>query len=366
MHRHPLWHKITAILDNGTTFPLRPIDENDRRKDIISAMEYENHKSILRNKASFTQETIDEIKQGWALPLPPNFALHLKDAEVAPHGLVLQNTITEHGEIVEKDRITHDQSYPGSSSKESINSRVIEEELTPCMFGHMHLRCIHCIIGCRQRHPSTNIFITKIDWKSAYRRQHLNGSTATKSLTQVLINGITFLIMALRLTFGGKPNPSEWSCLSESTTDLANDILSCKEWDPIKLKSPIQDMMPKPLVLPSNIPHTTAKTSIVNIPAEDQGKCDVYIDDTVAIGPDLPGNRPRLAATIPLAIHLLSRPIILKEHVLRKPPISIIKLRAEGRLEETKTLLGWLYDTRRLRISLPSKKLKHGPNNCGT
>ena len=117
-------------------------------------------------------------------------------------------------------------------------------------------------------------------------------------------------------------------------------------------------MMPKPLVLPSNIPHATAKTTIVNIPAEDQGKCDVYIDDTVAIGPDLPGNRPRLAATIPLAIHLLSRPIILKEHVLRKPPISIIKLRAEGRLEETKTLMGWLYDTRRLRISIPSNKFK--------
>ena len=158
--------------------------------------------------------------------------------------------------------------------------------------------------------------------------------------------------------FGGKPNSSKWSCQSKSTMDFINDILSCKEWDANKSKSPIKDMIPKPLVLPSKILHATAKTTIVNIPAEDQGKFVVYIDDTVAIGPDLPENRPRLAATIPLAIHLLSRPIILKEYVLRKPPISIIKLRAEGRLEETKTLLGWLYDTRRLRISLPSNKFK--------
>ena len=362
MRRHPLWIKIEIILNNGTTFPLRPINENDRRADIVSAMKYGNHKSVLRNQVSFTQQTVDEIEQGWALPLPPKFAFTLQDAEVAPHGLVLQNTITEHGEIVEKDRITHDQSYPGSSSKESINSRVIEDELTPCMFGHMHLRCIHYIVGCRQRHPSTNILISKIDWKSAYRRQHLNGSTATKSLTQVIINGITFLIMALRLTFGGKPNPSEWSCLSEATTDLANDILSCQEWDPDKLKAPIQDMMPKPSSLPSDIPHATAKQTIVNIPAEDQGKCDVYIDDTVAMGPDIPGNKPRLAAAVPLAIHLLSRPIISSEDIPRKPPISIIKLRAEGRLEETKTLLGWFYDTRRLRISLPSNKFKAWSN----
>ena len=114
--------------------------------------------------------------------------------------------------------------------------------------------------------------------------------------------------------------------------------------------------MPPPSLLPTNIHHAAAKQTIVDIPPEDQGKCDVYIDDTVSIGPDLPGNRARLAAAIPLSIHLLSRPIEKEEHVIRNPPISTIKLQAEGRLEEQKLLLGWLYDTRRLRISLPSNK----------
>ena len=58
-----------------------------------------------------------EIEHGWSLPLPPNFALELKGAEIAPHGMVKQNTITELGEIVEKERVTHDQSYPGQYLK---------------------------------------------------------------------------------------------------------------------------------------------------------------------------------------------------------------------------------------------------------
>ena len=74
------------------------------------------------------------------------------------------------------------------------------------------------------------------------------------------------------------------------------------------------------------------------------------------MGPDLPRNRPRLAAAIPLPVHLLSRPITKEEYIVRKPPISIIKLQAEGRLEASKLLLGWLYDTRRLCVYLLANK----------
>ena len=358
MHRHPLWRKVSTILSKGSDYPLRPISETDRKGDLTAAMKYGNHKSIQQNQDEFETHMRNEIKQGWSLPLPPNFAFHLPDAEVAPHDLVSQYTITTHGEIVEKERVTHNQSFPGASSHESINSRVIDESLIPCMFGHMHLRCIHYIVGCRLRHPKTKIFISKVDWKSAYRRQHYNGRTATKSLTQVIINGMTFLLMALRLTFGGKPCPSEWSSISESVTDVANDILMCSEWNPAELHAPDQPTFPPPQLLPNNTPFATAKSTIVAIPKEDQGKCDVYIDDMVTIGPDLPGNLQRLAAAVPLSIHIFFRPLDKVEHLLRNLAISASKLQAEGRLEETKTLLGWLYNTRQLSISLPTNKFK--------
>ena len=308
MNHHPLWSKTESLIVRGTKYPLTPIPDSVRKKDVAAAMTYGNHKST-KNSDTLSKSMSTEIEHGFALPLPPNFAYHLPDAEVAPHGIVQQGTINERGEIIEKNRVTHDQSYPGSYSNESVNSRVIDEDLAPCLYGHMNQRCIHYIIGCRQRHPSTRILISKIDWETAYRRQHLNSATAVKSLTQVIINGITILLMALRLTFGGKPCPSDWGCISEPVADLATDILHCPDWDPTKLHSPIQIKFPRPSLLPDSTPFSVARDTIVDIPAEDSGKCDVYIDDTIAIGLDLPGNAARLEAAIPLAIQLTIYPM---------------------------------------------------------
>ena len=48
-------------------------------------------------------------------------------------------------------------------------------------------------------------------------------------------------IISLRLTFGGKPCPSEWCTLLEMVTDLANALLSEPNWDPDSLYSPLSD-----------------------------------------------------------------------------------------------------------------------------
>lgn len=359
---HPLWPKTKSIMETGTIFPLRPINDQLREQDLRHNLAYKNHKSAGQS-SSLAKHMSEEIKHGWSLPLPPEFAKDIKDAEVAPHGMVQQNTITALGEIVEKERVTHDQSFPGHFSHESINSRTIEEDLAPCLFGHMCKRVIHYIVGCRQRHPSTKIWISKIDWKSAYRRQHLNHKTAVKSLTQVFVNGVWILLMALRLTFGGKPCPSEFGCISEPVTDLATDILNCEDWDPSILHAPDQDSFPPPSSLNDDTPFAPAKQTIVSIPREDKGTCDVYLDDMVAAGPDLPGNARRLEAAIPLSIHTICRPIMKSEPIPRKAIISANKLKAEGALEETKLLLGWLLDTRRLQISLPNDKFKAWSDN---
>ena len=126
-----------------------------------------NHKST-DNSSAFTTNMQTEIKHGWSLPLPPPFARELAAVKIAPHGIVLQHIINELGEIIDKERVAHDQSYPGAISGGLVNSRVIEEDLAPCLFGHMSRRCIHYIIGCRQCHPTTRIWMSKIDWKSAY------------------------------------------------------------------------------------------------------------------------------------------------------------------------------------------------------
>ena len=83
----------------------------------------------------------------------------------------------------------------------------------------------------------------------------------------------------------------------------------------------------------------------------------IYIDDTVAIGPDFPGIIPRLSACILISFHLVFRPLSKFEPIPRDEAAAVSKLIAEGGLEETKQILGWLYDTRRLLISLPESNI---------
>ena len=91
--------------------------------------------------------------------------------------------------------------------------------------------------------------------------------------------------------------------------------------------------MPEPKPQPPHIPFTPARSLIVALPPEDHGKVDVYIDDTVAIGPDLPGIISRLAACILLSFHLVFHPLSKFESIPRDKAAAVAKLIAEGGLE---------------------------------
>jgi len=84
---------------------------------------------------------------------------------------------------------------------------------------------LHQIV--RRRHPSVRILMGKYDVKAAYHHAHLSSTTAAESLT--IFNNTP--LMALCMTFGGKPCPAQWGCLLETTCDLANDLIQCKEWN---------------------------------------------------------------------------------------------------------------------------------------
>ena len=225
-----------------------------------------------------------EVLKGWSISLQIDDALSIPNAEAAPHGLANQATINELGEVVEKERVTHDLSFPGKESGESINSRIKKEDLEPCFYGHMHSRCIHYIISQRLRNPRKRIFTRKDDFKSAFCQSHLHASSAVKTLTQIETgSGENFLLLPLRTTLGGAPGPSEWGCLAEPIINLANAILSCKDWDPNEIHSPIKNSIPQAKYLDETIPIAPARSIILDIPDNPQGKVDLYINDGVSI-----------------------------------------------------------------------------------
>jgi hypothetical protein len=81
--------------------------------------------------------------------------------------------------------------------------------------------------------------MTKVDCKSAYRRVHIRATTAVKSSTCTA----GMLLIALRMTFGGAPNPSQWSAISEVIADLANDLVRRSDWDPGAWSAPRQGIL---------------------------------------------------------------------------------------------------------------------------
>jgi hypothetical protein len=111
-----------------------------------------------------------------------------------------------------------------------------------------------------------------------------------------------------------------------------------------------------PLSLPDSVKFEQALPMAVKIPPNDLGKTDIYIDDTIGITPDIGENTSRVSKAIPLAIHSISRPLDTLDIIPRTDIISQKKYAAEGRMEETKMVLGWLLNSRSLSISLPSNK----------
>jgi hypothetical protein len=123
-------------------------------------------------------------------------------------------------------------------------------------------------------------------------------------------------VLATRLTFGGRPNPSKWGMVGETCIDLANAIQLDPNWDPDELFSPSQHLVPKYKPLPDDIPFAQAKELFVNISVNDKGRNDGYIDDSIGIAADLLAdsagegeseNVKRLRAIL-LSIHILARP----------------------------------------------------------
>jgi len=294
---HPLWPRLKNILDNGGSFPLQEISDQIRQMDLKFHQECRNHKSLLKHSEFIEPIITEDVERGFALPLPLEILHHLKGASIAALGCHRQSTIDEKGSSIPKYRLTHDQSFPGPSGL-SVNLRVKKELLPPIMYSYLLSGIIHYIIMTRFRHPLTKIFLCKVDLDAAYRRCSMSSSTSLESLT--IFEDI--LLVALRLTFGGSPCPNLWSVISEMILDIGNAILLNSSWDHFEFFDPLSNLIENPICLPENIPFAQAKDLSVNIPPNDNGYIDIYIDDNIGVTPDIGDNAMRLARAIPIAI----------------------------------------------------------------
>lgn len=353
---HPLWPRIEDLLLRGSHFCADPLPHAQCLAQVDAALDYGNHKGATKDPDKLYDLLDDDVTHGFNMPLPLSMARRIPGLLISPMNIAKQNTIDENGSIIQKDRLTHDHSME-FSPKSSINSRSRLEDHEPCHFGHALNRLFHIIVELRRKHPTRRILLTKVDWKAAYRRVHLDFNTSVQCCTHLE----DLLLCPLRLTFGGAPAGPDFSCLSDTGSDVSNDLVADPTWDHTSLRSPHQAKMPE--VPPSphppgELPHP-AQPLLFDFPEEEDNrltKFDNFIDDLIAAGVEIGDNIARMAAAGPLAIHALGRPLDDSEPIPRDDNLSLKKFSAEALPEEQKIVLGWLIDAWALTVKLPQDK----------
>jgi hypothetical protein len=221
------------------------------------------------------------------------------------------------------------------------------------VYGWCLSRVIHFTVALRLAHPSTRILISKYDFSDAYRRISRSHLAAVQSI--IIFAKVAY--MALRLTFGGSPNPPTWCAFSEMVADLSNEIPLCTDWDPKVTKSPIQPKAPAPVFLSDSIPIALGRPMSVIIPVSSTGTSDCFIDDIIKVFLSIQGNAERQTQAVPLAVFVTTRPNAGDDKPIpRRENISVPKLIAEGTPAEEQIVLGWCINTRRLVLRLPGDK----------
>jgi hypothetical protein len=351
---HPLWQRMKHILMDGSKWPLVDISKDTRKQDVLDTLTFGNHKGAL-TKPDLLQKLVNEdIKYRYSFAIPLSGVTLVSGVCMALMKMS-QNIINKKGQVVPNNRLTHDQSWRWSSST-SVNSWVQKDLLLTCHYGY----CICCLdnwaVAARRKHPNQWILAQKIDYKSAYQNESLPTSTALQTVTQIL--GDNIALITLHLTFGGAPGPFEWGVVSETVCDLANKLLKCNNWDPLTSHVSVQQEIPAHQYLDNNALFTEGRELIIDVTINHQEYADIYIDDMMGLTTDLSGtqNADILEAAIPLAIEVAARPPNKNEPIPREPMIARDKLKAEGGLTETKTILGWRFNFQTLTMTLPEHK----------
>jgi len=238
---------------------------------------------------------------------------------------------------------------------------VIEDELTPCRYGFALLRFIHKIAALRAIYPAARILLSKFDFKSAYRRVHFRAKSALQScITTKGLGGLDLALVSLRTTVGGSPCPLIFSEISETVTDLTNAIIRCSDNDPASFPSHYSHLLGPAKVEPDDVPLAAACSLMIDPEADKFGTADVFLDDIFSAIPQLDGDSPRDrgAQAALLALDVVGRPLLLDggESLPRDEVLAINKAIAEGTPATRLIVLGWMIDTRRLLISLPTDK----------
>ena len=176
----------------------------------------------------------------------------------------------------------------------------------------------------------------------------MNALTAVRSAVKVKIRGVWYIIISLRMPFGGSPCPSEFAVVADLVTDTINDLLEDQAWDPTSVYAPSCSKVPEPVPLSDDIPYAKAQELSVEIPIKSLGKADVFVDDIITVGLDMDDTLEKVTKAPITVMEAIADDAIFECDIVRDDLLSDDKTRIEGAPEEIKICLGWTLNTRSL------------------
>lgn len=352
--RHELWSHVRPMLLLGASTHLsHDPDPEQRSQENTALLSFNNHKTAQAFPAVISKSLNAEVRYGFCVVLPLRAIPLIPHSMICPLGIAEQMTIAANGDRIPKQRLTHDQTFCLLTGSESVNLLTDKSQYAELIFGFCLHRMIYQAISLRHHFPTHRILCAKYDFAKAYRRLHYDGKSASRCIA--VFQDLAY--MMLRLSFGGTSCPASWCSMSEIITDLANELLHDPLWSGNHPhRSPDQALVPPPTRLCDSIPLAPSLPTMVLPPPRPVGMTDVFVDDVSTLFLDTDENCWRAPAAVPLAIHIISRPMSATEPLPRDNVLSTDKLTAEGSPSEIKTILGWSLDFHRLQIHLPSDK----------
>ena len=355
---HPLFEYLSRVFTEGMDYIFkRELTSKEMKLEAEHMIARGNHKSATAAEDVVEGLLLKDVTHGFSLPFPATMIPKIPRSAVQPCGLAAQFSLQADGSRAIKQRLTHDLSYARTGEGISINDRIDMTQYPEMYYGWCLIRLIHFIVCLRFDHPGRRILVAKYDYSDAYRRMSQTWKAATQSI--IVLRNVAY--MALRLAFGGSPNPACFCAFSETLTDFANE-LSCSSFDPRSLHSPTTEettiTKPRENFYGRDEPFATAIAPAVEVPTTLTSRKDCFIDDIISVFLETEVNLAREPHAVPLAVHALSRPHRGDgvEPVPRRPLLAPAKLIAEGTPMEVQIVLGWTVDTRRMLVLLPRDK----------
>ena len=345
--------KLKNICFKGVDYPFRKdVDLSDETR--IADAEYwlakGNNNSARGQEDLISKAITKECANSWGIVVPKSHCLSLDGAGIVPLTVASKFTkIDDDDNILYKKRIAHDCSNKGESGQ-SVNFMVDDETLEACRFGYVLFQTLYEMHTLRMKYEDTAILLSKYDLDAAYRRLSV-------LLKYALLCGVAFLnfvYFCFRLPFGSKPAPALFSLVSEFIAELSQCLSEDQTWDPSELHSNMLDDIDTSPIYSSG-PFGKADPLMVDYDPKDLS-IRVFIDDLITICLAVEGLIPRAIHAVPLVLDSVFRPNFDDELVNRNPILSQTKLIAEGVLSETQVILGWLIDTRQLKVFITREK----------